>query len=438
MIQYVAQRPGRGSALAVRLTERVAAWSQSGIGAIELPPTRQTQYGPYSASLGYDPVRDYDWGNCGMPTRVGYEVEIQTLSRSAHAHGMRLTGDFVDRQYGGRPPYVELTAAGRPNPNLFYKGAGLFQGVLRDTQFDPELVPDDGTVACYEHSLPAGWMLREKCKADAAMMGALGLDGGRQDEAKSMGAAALHALFAARPGGWNVAEYYTGDQAKLDRFWVTFRVPVIDFPYHYACRDVANGAACTRLVGSAYADANPNGAYRYVESLDTDGANGVRWNKLWFYLHGMTTPCKAFRVYAGDFEAYGLGRWILNYAWIHAKLAFGALRYVVQEDDLLAWTRNGDGGDLGQSAGVLCGFSRDPLRWQSRWVDTPWRNCWIKNYAASARGEQAWVYADGRALIAFGPNVDGSAQNGVAYSVLGQDGPVVLAALPDVVKEWVR
>jgi hypothetical protein len=426
--EYVTQWAGRKNSLATRLKPHLRNWSRSNIGMVELPPTRQTQYGPISQSLGYDPVRDYDWGNCGTPTRVGTEAEIQDFTAEAHAHGQRVTGDFVDRQYGGNPPYPELDAQGRKNMSLFYKGAAFFDGP-RDTQFDPELVPDDGMLPRYQHSKPEGWLLREKCKADAAMMVALGLDGGRQDEAKSMWEGALHALFAARPGEWNVAEYYTGDTEKLDRFWRTFKVPVIDFPYHYACRDVANGASFRRLVGSAYADRNPDGAYRYVESLDTDGPNGIINNKLWFYLHGMTSPCKVFRIFAGDFEGYDLGRPILNYAWV-SHLALGAQVYTVQEDDLLCWYRDGNGGQYGRTAGVLCGFSRDPIATQWRWTPTPFGpNRQIHNYAISG-GDDTWTNQDGWAYLPFPPNSRGSAQNGTAWSVAGLDGPIILPALP--------
>lgn len=429
MNQYVAQWAGRANGLATRLHAKVRTFSRTGINMIELPPLRQTQYGPTSQSLGYDPVRDYDWGNCGTPTRIGIEEEIQELSREVSRYGMLLTADFVDRQYGGTPPYTELSATGKADASLFYKGAGLFDAPT-DTQFDPELVPNDGVLARYQHSKPDGWFLREKCKADAAMCAALGLAGGRQDEAKSMWEGAMHALFAARSGGWNVAEYYSGDPAKLDRFWNTFKVPLIDFPGHYAYRDVSNGASFKRLIGSAYADRNPDAAYRYVESMDTDGSGGIINNKLWFYLHGMTSPCKAFRIYAGDFEGYGLGSVISNYAWV-SHLAMGNQVYVLQEDRLLAWYRDGNGGQYGRTAGVLCGFSGDPINVQWRWVQTPFGpNKELQNYAVSG-GPNRWTNNDGWAYLPFGPNVYGTARNGVAWSLAGQSGTITQPERPN-------
>lgn len=428
MIQFVSQWPGRANSLANYLAEQLASFAATGISAIELPPLRQTQYGPTSASLGYDPIRDYDWGNCGTPTRIGTEAEIQAFVSASNALGIEITADFVDRQYGGKPPYVELDAAGKVDYNLFHKVEGLFDADP-DNQFDPTVVPADGTLARYEFSEPAGYMLAQKTQANLAMCSALGLRGGRQDEAKSMWTPALRAIFAARPWGWNVAEYFSGDPALLWNFWNTLRQPVIDFPAHYTYRNISNGGSFKELVGGAFADVNPSGAYRMVENMDTDGDGGVVNNKLWFYLHGMTTPCRGFRVYAGDFFGYNLAKWIDNYAWISAKFAFGSLTYEYVEDDVICWSRDGNGGEFGQSGGLLCGISKDPINTRWIWVHTPFGpNRQLHNYATSG-GPDIWTNADGWACVPFGPNVYGSAQNGFAYALVGQSGTIKLSAI---------
>ncbi|SEB38903.1 alpha-amylase [Terriglobus roseus] len=426
---YVTQWPGRKNGLAKRVTGWVPSYAASGIGAFELPPLAQTQFGPTSSSLGYDPICDYNVGQFpGEPTRIGTGAEIQACSRACHKRGLRLTADWPIHQYGGRPPYVERGSNGKPDRKLFFKAAGLFGGP-RDRLFDPEIVPDDGTRVNYQTSKPAGYMLKQKQLSGRWLDARLGLDGFREDEAKSESIATSRALNAARPG-MNVAEVYTGDMNELDAFWRQVGIPVIDFPYHYACRDVSNGAGFGRLVDSAYADRNPEGAYRYVESLDTDGPGGVVNNKLWFYLHGMTTPCKGFRIYAGDFEGYGLGKWILNYAWI-SSLALGPLLYQHVEDDILCWSRDGNGGPFGRTAGLICGISKDPVNTRWIWVNTPFGpNKQLHNYATSG-GPDVWTNADGWANLPFGPNVFGSAQNGFAYSLAGHQGRIRLPALPD-------
>lgn len=180
---------------------------------------------------------------------------------------------------------------------------------------------------------------------------------------------------------------------------------------------MSQGAPLSSLVGNGFCFHDPDHAYIYVESNDTDGPDGIVNNKLWFYLDAMTMPCKGALIFAKDYETYGLGPEIRNMMWIASTFAVGRLAWEFVDDTLLCWSRDGDGGNT-WSGGLFCGYSTDPINSRSEWVHTPFGpHRQLHDY--TGHGRDLWTNQDGWARFTFGQNEFYSAQNYVAYAPVG-------------------
>ncbi|AFL88427.1 Alpha amylase, catalytic domain protein [Terriglobus roseus DSM 18391] len=419
MILYDCLYPKIKSGWYERLRTFAGVFADFGGDLILLPPPFRTTYtGSDNMSLGYDPISDLDIGQWES-LRGGTAEDLQSLAREALRHGLRLMFDLPMHQYGGFP-IVERNGKGKRDRKLAYKPSFLFRAAP-DQNF--ERAPADGLRVPYQHSKPADYLRKMKIQCTAWLMHVTAGFGLRLDEAKDMDMNLTHRLAASIPG-FKVAEAYTGSNAQLDSYHRQSGLPVFDFGSHFAYRAVSQGAGLDALVYTdRYCHMNPSAAVPFVDNHDTDGADGVVNFKGWFYLDACTQAALACSIYAGDYELYGLAPLIDNYLWIGKRLAVGNQAYHVISPDVLIWSRDGNGGELGNAAGVLCGISRDPFNTRWVWTDTPWRNCWIRNYARSG-GPNVWVYPDGRACIPLPPNSFSRADNGVAYSLLNQDGPL--------------
>jgi hypothetical protein len=422
MIIYDPLYPSIKSGWYGRLRGFAATFASFGGNVIMLPPPFRTSYvGANNQSLGYDPVSDLDIGQWDV-LRGGTAQDAQELALVAAAHGVRLMADLPIHQYGGQPPYIERNSKGQPDKTLAYKPVGVFDGAV-DAVFDPNGGAADGIRVIYQNSRPNGYMLEMKKQCIAWLIDVMGLVGYREDEAKDESIATSVALNRANPG-INVAEVMAGTNAEFDSYNRQTNMSVIDFGSHWAYVSVSNGAGLDALVTTErYCHANPGASMIVVENHDTNGPNGIVNNKGWFYFDALTQNAQAVFIYGEDYEVYGLSPLINNYCWIGSKLAIGNQTYRVVSPDVLIWERDGNGGPIGQSAGVVCGISRDPINTQWVWTDTHFRNCWLTNYAISG-GPNVWVYDDGRACIPLPPNSWGRADNAVAYSTPGQDGPI--------------
>ena len=149
-------------------------------------------------------------------------------------------------------------------------------------------------------------------------------------------------------------------------------------------------------------------------------------NKLWFYLDALTMPCKAALIFAKDCEVYGLASQIQNLMWIGTAFAVGKLAWEHSDNTLLCWSRDGNGGSM-RSAGLFCGYSSEPLNSRSEWIHTPFGpNRHLHDYAG--HGPDVVTNQDGWGYFTFGPNVNNSAQNYVAYAPAGIEYEIPLQA----------
>jgi alpha-amylase len=408
--------------LAKRAEAMASTLAQFGCNAYLWPPLTMSQGGAADNADGYGKARDLDVGQFGQPTRWGSAQDVQAANRAFHQHGMMVLEDAVMHQYAGNLPIFERGSDGNTNKTLFPKMPSCFVPQVRvDDVFDSDGNQAFGQMVSYQHSTPAGYMLQGAIQALKWRRDRLGLDGGRYDDTKGANVSVVSQMINS-VGGWWFGECFTGDPGELDR-WVSESggICTLDFTLHYALKPACEGTNSLRaLPGNGFYARNAAHAVLFVDSADTDINSGdnIRWNKLWAYLLILTLPAAAALIYAGDYEKYGLGQWINNLMWISATFAFGNLAWQHVEDDVIVWSRDGNGGEVGWSGGLLCAFSRLPLASWSAWVRTPFApNTHLQDY--TGHRPDLWTNADGWVQLTLGPNVNGSAQNYVCYAPAG-------------------
>jgi alpha-amylase len=407
---YATMSPG----LSGRIPALASRLARFGCNAFKFPPFLNTK-NPFS--LGYDPRTDLDVGQWEPLHITGSAADLKAAIDALHKEGILVIQDWVNRQYGGNAPLYERGADGKPATTLFPKTTKCFTPpAAGDNLFSYDNGPNDGILASYEHT--NNYMVNGKIQAGHWQASVLGIDGFRLDEAKGMPPWVAAEWNRARPGV-NYAEVFNGDPAVLNSYVQQTGMAVLDFTRHYAYQAVSQGAPLSLLASNGFCLWDSDHAIVYVESNDTDGANGIVNNKLWFYLDALTMPCRAALVFAKDCEVYGLQSIIENLMWIGTTFAIGKLAWEYVDPTLLCWSRDGNGGSQ-WSGGLFCGYSSDPFNYRSEWVHTPFGpNRHLHDY--SGHGPDVWTNQDGWVHITFGPNAYGSAQNYVAYAPSGTD-----------------
>ena len=421
-----------GLAKRAGLTARTLA--QYGCDAYLWPPLTMSQGGAADNADGYGKARDLDIGQFGQPTRWGSAQDVQAANRAIHQSGMLALEDAVVHQYAGDLPLYERGADGNIDRTLFPKMPSCFvPQVAIDSVFDPDGNEAFGQMVSYQHSTPPGYMLQGMTQAMEWRKLRLGLDGGRYDDTKGESVSTVSGMVS-RVGGWWFGECFTGDPDELER-WVSESggIPTLDFTLHFALKPACEGTnSLCALPGNGFYARDAAHAVLFVDSADTDHNNGenIRWNKLWAYLLVLTLPAAAAVIYAGDYEKYGLGSLINNLMWISSTFAFGKLRWQHVEDDVIVWSRDGEGGEAGWSGGLLCGFSRTAQGTWTHWVPTTFAACiHLQDYAG--HGPDLWTNQDGWVQLGLGPNVNGSAQNFVCYAPAGVNRRIPIKPRPE-------
>jgi alpha-amylase len=229
-----------------------------------------------------------------------------------------------------------------------------------------------------------------------------------------------------------MAENFEGNPASL--YWYVHqvmngRVGVEDFTFHWHVQAACNGFDATQLVkgGKGYLDWDSDHAYLFVDNSDTDTSPGqqVVFNKLLAYAWMLTMPCKMAIVYGKDYfpsgvwpGAYGLQKWIDNMVWINRMFAFGATQVRYLDKNVAVVTRDGNGGALGWSGGLLTALNFDTYNWQHPYVQTTFGgNQWIHDYTGN--GPDLRTDGNGGVQLALRPNAFSS---GLSYSMYSKGG----------------
>ena len=410
---------------AARCRDMAPSLANYGCGAWLWPPLTMAQGGSADNADGYGKQYDLNVGQWpNRPIRWGSAPDILAANDVLHQHGMLVLEDAVVHQYDGgdNQNYVEIGPTGKADPTLFPKYPACFvPKVAVDDVFDADGNSAFGDMVSYQHSTPPGYMLNGVIRALKWRKKRFALDGFRLDDTKGENVTVSSDIIDS-VGGWVFGECFTGDPNELES-WVNQSggKKTLDFTLHWTLQAVCdNGATLRTLQGAGLCGRDSAHSVLFVDTADTDQNNNenIKFNKLWAYLYILTVPAAAALIYAGDYELYGLAAPIRQMMWVSETFAFGAIAWPWVDNTLLVWSRNGDGGAIGWSGGLLCGFNTDPIDPRGEWVQTPFSpNTWIHDYLG--HGNDLLVNSDGWVYLTIGPNEFGSAQNGVAYAVRG-------------------
>jgi alpha-amylase len=119
--------------------------------------------------------------------------------------------------------------------------------------------------------------------------------------------------------------------------------------------------------------------------------------------------------------AYGLKKWIDNLCWISRKLAFGAMNIPYGDEKVIVLQRNGQGGSLGTSPGLLTAINFDT--WSSKQVTVPtvfWPGTHLHDF--TGRHHDIWCDGEGRATFTIPSNAYGHGQSYLCFSWAGMEG----------------
>jgi alpha-amylase len=422
-----------------------------GFDRIQLPPVSKVQGGDGAGCDGYGLFDPRDLGaknqQGSVPTRYGTADSLRRLVAVAHRYGMSVDLDIVLHQLigGEHATYRYLGADGKTlngrgamNPGCFRFSAG------GGTQPEDDVpVPADdftfGDEKVYQHSNPPRYTIDDALDFGDWLFRTTGADGARLDDAKGIWAPFMaefmgHGAMASKQF---YAEYFDGNPANLN-WWATSppidgRSGVEDFAAHFAIEDACNSLNAAALNGAGYAQWNSGLAFGFVDNPDTDTSPGqqVVTSKLLGYAFLLTIGCREVLVYGKDYfsgavwpGAYGLKPFIDNLIYINRTFAYGGQTTRWVDGSVIAIERDGNGGAVGQSAGLLTAINFDSYNVRQITCATSFgANTQLHDY--TGRHADIWTDGQGNATFTIPPNAYYNGQSYLCFSRAGSDQAIV-------------
>ncbi len=364
------------------------------------PPTRGQNLGN-----GYDVKTLYDYGDLS-PTRYGSRQRLLRQSAVAKANGMGFHTDAVlaHRDGGAQSRYEFPTPSG-----------GILRMPLDKTCF-VNLDPRKGPIIYKDHvAVPtedfaylfgeqvsyfsgyykdgkdghrAGYPLREVKKAMRYAKEAIGFDGMRVDNIKSMDPEVIRQI-QAETGMWAVGEDWSSNLDQMT--WLIFgsqlgaRCSLYDYPLFFELRNMCNNTAkynMRRLLWTGLYQRAPFNAVTFVNNHDLDAKNARILNNMPLaYAMAATVP-GLFGIYAKDWLeglGYGYDDKLANALWFRRFAAQGAMVWRWLDYQFVVYERLG----LGEAPGGLVILNNDSWNANGYWVtvQTHWRDTWLHDYS---------------------------------------------------------
>jgi alpha-amylase len=391
---------------------------------VQLPPWSLAQGGAAPRCDGYGLFQRRNLNG----TRYGNLESLMSAVAALNAHGCRTLGDLVLHQMSGenggpgvfRYPGVDGTkknGRGQTTPGWFRGGTG------NNDPIPPFCREDDvpsrafdfpfGRELSYQHCNPP--RVTEDDAKDyvvwvTARTGAVGY---RFDDVKGTWQPAVRNIMDAVPEASFYSEYFDGDPGTLN-WWATSpplngRSAVEDFTLHWRLQAACNGYDARQLDnGSAgYWRWNSGLAVGFVDNPDTDLSPGqqVISNKGLAYAYLLTLPLRLTLIYGKDYfpssvwaGAYGLKPFLDNLCWIHSMFAFGGYQVRWVDRDVYVASRDGNGGAVGWSGGLLTALNFNTLTSRTITCSTPFGpNRWLHDYT----GHHHDISTDGNGNATF-------------------------------------
>jgi alpha-amylase len=415
---------------------------------IQFPPASN------GAGEGYAPfqLRNYN-------SNWGTQAELIDAVAESHACGLRVSPDLPFRQMNGENggPGVFTYPAGEPGsttPSWFQyfkqPGETLPPFVEQDDVPDPAGDFAFGRVRSYQHSNPAGIVESDTTDVLDSFIPLLGLVPGkdipRWDDGKGMHAASCLRIMRSQPGLDFLVEFFSGNPAELDWYVRTVmqnRCAVEDYAQYWHTQNACNqyDARLFDAGGGGYWRWNSGASIGFVNNPDvatswtlTGGiSQQIAFNLLLGYAYAICLPYKLFLVYGEDYfpaspdypTGRGLKPFLDNLAWISRTFAFGGFEKRWEDKDVYAYTRDGDGGPIGWSGGLLVALNFNTYTARTITVQTTWpEGTYIHNYSATGNNEYAHVGPGGRFTFTIKSNYFSGGQSYMMWAVAGVNQPV--------------
>jgi alpha-amylase len=422
-----------------------------GFDRIQLPPASKAQGGCGAGCDGYGIYDPRDLGTKSQqgstPTRYGSADSLRRLIAVAHRYGLSVDLDIVLHQLigGENATYRYLGADGKTLNGRGAMDPGCFRsspGAGTQPEDDVPVPVDDfsfGDEKVYQHSNPGGYTINDALDFGDWTFRTTGADGGRIDDVKGLWAQFAsqfmnHGAMANKPF---YGEYFDGDPANLN-WWATSwpmnsRSGVEDFAMHFAIENACNNLNAPSLDGTGYSQWNSGLSYGFVDNPDTDTSPGeqVIGSKMLGYAFLLTVNCREALIYGKDYfggdvwpGAYGLKPLIDNLIYINRTFAYGGQVTRWVDGSVIVIERDGNGGPIGNSPGLLTALNFDTYNIRKITCATSFgANVQLHDY--TGRHSDIWTDWQGNATFWVPPNAYGGGQSYLCFSRASSDKPIV-------------
>jgi alpha-amylase len=420
---------------------------------LQFPPVSKAQGGDGEGCDGYGVFCRRDLGTHNqqgsVPTRYGTLESLMAAVAALNAHGVRSYGDLVLHQLmgenGGPGVFHYIGADGKTlngkggmTPANFRGGTGNNDPIPPFKKEDDVPAPSDdfpfGRELSYQHSAAS---LADATDYTVWLTKRVGFAGYRFDDTKGTWVPAVKAVMASEPHLPFYSEYFDGNPANLN-WWANNemggRSGVEDFALHWRIQAGCDGFDATQLTQGdvGYWQWNSGQAVTFVDNPDTDTSDGqqVIFNKGLAYAYTLSLPTRLALIYGKDYYpdsiwpgAYGLKPIIDNLAWISRTFAFGNASICWQDKDVLVIARDGNGGDVGWSGGLLTALNFNTLTPRTVSVQTTFgSNRWLHDY--TGKHGDIWTDGNGNATFTIPSNAYSSGESFLCFAPGGVDHPV--------------
>ncbi len=429
------------------LASEAADLASVGFDRIQLPPASKAQGGDGAGCDGYGLYDPRDLGSKNqqgsVPTRYGTVDSLRRLVAVAHRYGLAVDLDIVLHQLiGGQ--HATYKYVGADGKTLNGRGA-MYPGCFRRSPGAGTQPEDDvpvpsadsgfGDEKVYQHCHPPRYTIDDALDYGDWLFRTTGADGARIDDAKGLWAPFVaefmgHGSMADKPF---YAEYFDGNLAKLN-WWATSspinsRSGVEDFNMHFAIQAACNNLNAQALNGAGYAQWNSGLAYGFVDNPDTDTSPGeqVISSKMLGYAFLLTVSCKQVLIYGKDYfsgamwpGAYGLKPLIDNLIYINRTFAYGGQTTRWVDRSVIVIERDGNGGPVGNSPGLLSALNLDTYNVRRITCETSFgANTRLHDY--TGHHGDIWTDWQGNATFTIPANAYTGGQSYLCFSRAGSD-----------------
>lgn len=370
----------------------------------------------------------------------GTETELVEAKAATDGEGLELSSDAAVRQMGGdRVPGVFAYPGGVGNtmPSWFQyfgqPGEAKPPFVAQDNVLDPNGNYAFGRVRSYQHCVPKGATTADSLDALKTVYGVCDVPWTRIDDGKGTYLPFIRDILTTFPNKNFYSEVDTGDPGELDSFvrQMDYKCAVADYAQYWQTQ-----RACNEYDARLFNPPSPGGYWRwnspmaigFVKNADVATSwapNGgisqqIAFNLLLGYALNVCLPYRLFLMYSEDYfpasadypTGLGFMELLQNMAWVATNKAHGAFQERWVDKDVYAYTRDGDGGGLGQSAGLLLAVNFNTYDKRTITPQTMWpEGTRIHNFSATGHDEYVYVGAGGRTTIELPANAWSAGQS---------------------------